>query len=714
MAKSCYPDPTLGSFVPQLKATMARLETEYVENGTVDWITFSPEFGTASPYNAAADEAGRAANQKKVITLTNADFALGTLRITQPCKLLLTEDILFNPNAAPPLAGPTRIDPNRVLDWRPDLAPFTNVPSNAQYFIGDYANGYRLGFFAALAIEAEGVILDLNGYSIAYHPEFALMQRFGSIVELSDQPFRPAQGPTQFGTDFRAGNKIWIKNGLMGNAHHNIHGNGNADVLITDMKFKSAEIAAISINSPKRVHVEECEDKGGINTIPVIGTFSAARFAVQFGDLIDATLGAGTVDAVTFQGAPKNALAAVKTAINEVFNDVIYDNAGAIDSSAATGDPTLAVYQNLMTDGAGARVPGTGLISGTAYSMLFHPEGVSILDFLPTLKGVAMEAVDISVQKCAMNNIFGKVIEVPAAVRADGSVRQLDPTAAVVQFLNTFTDDDGGIHRMRATDGAYVGTSLSDLQIAIAAVQIADAGANPSIFGFTTIDPATVDWATDNNNAHLVLELSASGENQLRFTDGPNVGTIFAVDYSGDSMHHVIKGMVALRLDGVNNFIVKDVTITNIISEGVPSLGVYINASDGGNPAMTHRGYFGGAARGVRASSCQNGLLENVRVRGLESFFSQCIGIEVAGESAKISVVEPVVSELDAGTQMTATTPAELKEFAGLPNVAPIARGIVVHASTSDVCLAGECVKDVTSYSGLQVEECPVEVCQDC
>lgn len=657
-------------------------------------------------YSDVDDIASRDAEQKKIIKLTQADFGKGTLRITHPCTLILTEDILFNPNAPAALAGPTRIDPNRVLNWNPDP---DEVPSNAQYAIGQRARAYSLDFFAALAIEAEGVIVDLNGYSISFHQEFGLQQRFGAIIELDDQPFLPQQGPSDFGSIIRPAKKVWIKNGTLGGrSHQDVHANSNQDVLYTDVVFRDHEVAAVSMNGAKRVLMESFEDLGSRKDIPVVGTYSALRFTIQFADQIEQEL-PGALDAVTFNGVAGNALASAKDAENRIFDDVIYDNSGAINSSLATGDPALAVFQNMKLVG-GVQVEGTGLIDGPSYGLVFNPTGVAVGPFLESLNEKGMETSCIVIKKGKVNGTKGSIVEVPAAWRVDGTSIQTGPDGAVIQFLNIYQDDDGNPQRMTNADGTYAGTILSNLQIAMAKVKSDNPGMVSSV-GRLNIDPAIVRWA-QSTLTHLVLQTNvATGEDELRLSDGPDAGSVFAIDYGGDSMHHVIKGMTALRMDGVNDSLIKDVIIADAFSGGALGEGIYINGSDGGHADQLHNGYFGGRMTAARLSSCQNVAVINLSIFELESERGVTVGLEVAGESNDIQVVGARIQGLSAGTKLTETKPAELKELAGYPNPPPVAIALYIHTTAKNVNRQDVVTEGVTSYSGLQEEECPIKDC---
>lgn len=715
---TCNVDPTLGDFVPGLKSAMKRLDAEYEANGTVTWQQYSASWNQAA-WNQAADDASRKAQQKKVIELTQADFANGTLRITTPCKLKLTEDILFNPNAPAPIAGPA-IDPARALDWFPDPAPYSNVPDNEQYQLGDYANGYRLGFFAAIAIEAEGVIVDLNGFSLQAHDEFNLMQRFFACITLNDQPLPPQQGPGDFGGILRAAKKVWIKNGRLGASHHNIQGNDNRDILMTDVIMQFHEVAAVSLNGCKRFMAEGCEDHGNKTTIPVVGAFFSLRGHVRTGALVDDHFGAGTLDAVLINGG--NALTKAKAAVERIFNDIIYNNGGAIDSSAGTGVPAHAAFQNLKLAG-GAQVAGTGLMDGPAYSMNFHPKGVAVGDFTEEYGNKNGEAVDIVLQSCKLNNIVNKIIEVPAAGHPTFGARLTGIDALPLQLVNTYVDDDGATQSQRDPGtGAYVGGPLLDLQLAFAEVFTANPGdqGNKDLWNIWALAPVLVadstllDWAKGNGDTLEIAEDPGTGAKRLEFTTV--AATQYPLIYSGDGLHHVIKGCTPLRLDAVTRFLIKDTTIWGARAEAGDSEGFYLDSSDGGNQlGMTHKGNWAGRVQNIRISSCSEGALVGVTVRDAESHYNRCMGIEIAGESQNITLKDCRVANIKAGTQRTETTAKEINDAFGVPNPLPTARGIMVEAQAKNVRICKETSVDtVESFPGHKGKEQPVEFGAGC
>ena len=154
------------------------------------------------------------------ILLNQSDFNYGTYRITSPGVYKLSEDIVFNPNP-----GTFDIDTKIFTDdndWMPKSNQSTKFPSNP----------FRLGFFAAITVESNNVVIDLNGKNIIQSRAHYLQQRFYSHIELANQPFISTQGPAKFGNSFFAPTNVKIKNGYLGlSSHHGIHGNGMKNII---------------------------------------------------------------------------------------------------------------------------------------------------------------------------------------------------------------------------------------------------------------------------------------------------------------------------------------------------------------------------------------------------------------------------------------------------------------------------------------------------
>lgn len=160
----------------------------------------------------------------QVIHLSQRDFDSGTYRIRTPnTTVILDTDIEFEPFFA---AEATRTD-----------KPIT-------------------GWFAAMTVEADNVIIDMNGKTIQASEFFlaADVENVYANIELDNAPF----SGILFGvlgaffpgdTEFVAAQNVVVKNGTLGRSDHwGIHGNNNSAINIHDMHIKDFAVAGIQLN----------------------------------------------------------------------------------------------------------------------------------------------------------------------------------------------------------------------------------------------------------------------------------------------------------------------------------------------------------------------------------------------------------------------------------------------------------------------------------
>jgi hypothetical protein len=232
-----------------------------------------------------------------VFKLCNNDFKQGTYIIDKPGLYCLTEDIIFNPN--PDLLDGERYDCNPPStttgttdreadieckdvnlirnDWKPVL---DKCDENYQEKYDKFS--FRLGFFAALCVTCDHVIIDLGNFTIRQHEAHALQQRFFSVIELSSSPFESGIGPTNFGEIIHA-NHVFIENGTIGlSSHTGIHGNSNSNILLRNLKITNFEFSGILLNGCNKLAVKNVDIFTNRPEMPVVGTYSQARFILDF------------------------------------------------------------------------------------------------------------------------------------------------------------------------------------------------------------------------------------------------------------------------------------------------------------------------------------------------------------------------------------------------------------------------------------------------
>lgn len=208
---------------------------------------------------------------KKPTTVYHLDqsvFDVGTYRILQPGKYVLDEDIVFAPQ--------------KENDYWPPMELWGTYPPSSYY----------LGFFAAITIECDNVVLDLNGFEISQSDEFYLLQRFFNVIQLNNKVFVDNEGVSSLNyqkTDKPVGGppagslvtptKVVIKNGSLGQSSHSgIHGNSVIGLKIKNVHIHNFEISGIHCNGCRDVRILNTEVGPGAQNVPVLGTFSNSRF----------------------------------------------------------------------------------------------------------------------------------------------------------------------------------------------------------------------------------------------------------------------------------------------------------------------------------------------------------------------------------------------------------------------------------------------------
>lgn len=638
------------------KDNLLQLSQEYQNNGTINWNIFSSD---------------QVANQKKVVLLMNDDFEHGTLRIQEPCLLKLGENISFNPNrpkkwldsngnVTTNFNAAEGIYENRIFDWM----PHNDAPGNAQYFEQEVNFAYTLGFFAAIAIEAPYVILDLNGYKIEQHKEHYLQQRFFAIIELADQPFIPMQGPSNFGAILRTAKDVYIHNGTFGrSSHHGIHGNTNDGVFLENIVFENFEVAAIALNGAKNVLCQNVNVRNNKQDIPIVGTYSAARFCRFVAkSLINGGLG---------NGGLTTALRLLIKRLNMTFDAFIFGN-GYIPKLFENKD---------------------GLIDGTAYGILFNPTGIAVNGFLATRDTPkANEANNICMENTSINDIKSSINEI-VAIGNDSGAAQVGPVGSILQFYNYVSDLRNGKY-------FYKGTSLSDVKIEIAKIkQNLIEQNNPAksskLFGTINISKGVQMWY---DNPHLYFKPINGGKLQLynNNTNSPvlinGMHVVHNIICNGDTMFHVNKGTIGIRMDGCNGALLDNCMVTNIVGEGALGstlAGNYIKS----HPLQTNMiGYHGNNVYGAILCAVNDVTINNLNVIDIDSSTGYAKGLAILNESTNCTVSNLTVKNISCGIDMEITPQLSL-----LPNKLPIATGLNTGHDVSNITFHNVQVSNVVN-----------------
>jgi len=586
---------------------------------------------TMAPGTVTADPSPRGG---PVVTLTSDDFLHGTYVIDQPGRYALGEDISFNPNSPSVLTNAiTAGTPSHSLGLTVPVdayqaghpLPPQFVAGGVDHFIpGGPADArydpaaFGVGFFAAIAVTADDVVLDLAGHTIEQSAEHALLQRFFAVIELADQPFLPAQGPSDFGDGISPANNVTIENGTIGrSSHHGIHGNGNRDVTIKNIDFVDYEVGAVALNGVQGLTVQNVTATNR-KDVPVLGTFSSAQFIKPYVDhLVRSPVSATTLtvdgellDASTIQ-------AALRAAINDTHTDLIADPwvvEGRHQIDPIQHPDAYALFHNEH-----------GVVDGNSYSFLVNQVGVAVNGF-PVTPDAAHAALDIRFDDVHVVDQVASIREVPALDVGEGPA--IDPIGAVFQTRNRHPDT-GALITITPGD-RFTGNVVANAQ-----ALVAKAAANGEFDG-----------------SHLSTTRLSISARVLDWVEGRSTFANSGLDYlcNGDSMFHVNKGAIAFRMDGARNVRLVDTSVTGLTNLGAGGSAICGDYLDGkSHPGATLPGYGGSTTRAYTFAGSHDVRVVRPLVSNAKSVAGPAIGFDLLTDSSAVRLLLPRVQGVVAG-----------------------------------------------------------------
>ena len=272
---------------------------------------------------------------------------------------------------------------------------------------------FGIGFFAAIALSGNNVVIDLNGFDLSQSKSHNLTQRFYANIELASAPFLPGQGPHTFSNSstFKPAKNCMICNGTMGVAsHHEFHGNLQSKIIIKDIDASNYEVAFSSLNGGSDLYFENCRAQGSKQDIPVLGVFSALTFIEPYVAWMVSTFG-HSVDAwhsddmASRTYSPADVHALLKQQFWQTYDAVINGNG----------------------DVPNQFVNSPGSVDGNGYGMLFNARGVAVNGF-PKVR--TNPVTNVYLKDIQLRNHVSWVNEIPAAT--DGGPNMHDPVGAVL------------------------------------------------------------------------------------------------------------------------------------------------------------------------------------------------------------------------------------------------------------------------------------------
>ena len=660
--------------------------------------------GALGSYTDAEQLAAQQSNAGRWVTLTQADFAAGTVRLRAGGYFRLAEDIEFDPNTS-------------ESNWFDRRVPTASQRAAGALYSSD---AYIRGFFAALTIEGSDIYLDLNGKKFAHSQLSRVAQRFQAVIELADQPFVPNQGPGFFGADVDAARNAVVANGTIGlSSHHGIHGNLCQNVLLESLTVEEYEVCGIALNGVSNVAISECTLEGTLQTVQFDGTLSGAIFGLQDGRALTAL--ALQLDAGLTQLNPEYAaLLAASASLSAIVEPIV-------TSGTVTAGPFL-----IGTCSFGADKEEVQVIDGNAYGILINSRGVAVNGFdeeAGDSGGNRPDSEQILICNTEVKKTCNNVNEVPALfdTREGQSGPLVDTTGAVIRFADHFDC----LNQRYDISGSADEEKLIRFQLALIALRNKIASEFP--------DADLTRWAI-GRVPDEVLALGAG--NYVLACESVPAEIVWK--RNGDTMFHVNKGVFGMRLDGISQLCVRGTTVTDVgncgqrgifcalpcedlsASEACTLLDLdlpeqccplatsgdfpaeaeklrrsaYKSGTDGGHPLQgSCLGYTGADAFGVALSGVSHFDLSGLAIEQVTSQHGSAFGLVMQYETNDGKVSCTSIDGVHAASEA-----CEVDFSQGAK--APLAQGVRIDTSSTKITLHKPAITDVTAIGSAACRLC--------
>eukprot|EP00122_Pirum_gemmata_P000625 Pgem_evm3s555 len=359
----------------------SQIRDDSLKNNEYDYIY--------SEFNEYVDIRIRRKVEKKIY---QKDFDLGTLDITEPGIYKLEEDIVFRP---------------------------TNNPENTTRIVDP---AFALGWFTAIRIMCDCVILDFQGHSIEQSDEFNLKQRFFNHITLGSRDVR-----TQY---------IKILNGKFGQtSQHGIQGNNCRYLVLENLEFYNYEMAAIGLNGCSHTILKNININQNKQDVVVNGKFAQSLVAIKVAKEIM------KVESEAFL---------MKNNVKMLGQGLIDELENIVTVRPVTDLPTWLKTVNSTDLG-----DFQATFDGTSYGIILDTEGPMLNGFQTTYikdKG----NFSIFLQNINISSIKSTPREIANWAGQDDNTINKDIIGGVIDYFNGNSDTD-----------KYTGSPLSDLQIFI-------------------------------------------------------------------------------------------------------------------------------------------------------------------------------------------------------------------------------------------------------
>merc|ERR1719361_302446 len=558
-----------------------------------------------------------------VVELWQSDFEKGTYRIETSGTYKIMEDIVFDFNAG------DLENPSQGTSWWPTSDQLDDYPG-----AGTTRYEYYLGFIAGITVETDDVVIDLNDHEIKMSKALYYQQRFFSIISLKSVAFPLNQGPGLFGSDPKFASNVVIKNGVIGlSSHHGIHGHYNKDVVIENVHIRNFETHGVQMSYFENLKMSNVEIGPSSNMAYLKGEYAYARWTLAQLERILESGDYNDIFPVTFNGKSAMEFDEILTNLRDQM-DMAFKYVMGLEEYDDDDDEWQAAKHLFVNEDG---IPYGAVMYGLFLNLWF----ANVFTIHPSIK----HAQSATLENINIHDLTHKMMEYnrldafSQAMYRNQFNAPLDARALIGDALDAGYDD------IVWADVEYVGSALTDAEILLSLVteDWEELGLVFMENDFAEWAQGQTSWSDDHGNEHPYI--------------GCNV----------DRMGHVPKGIIGIRMDGVEDVTFTDLTISGLHEQslkGSELCGEYWDDTiswraflGGGNTLQNTPylyGYTGNYLHGIFSDFAEFTLDGDTQIEGLISDTGLVRAIGMYRESQLTFSDESTltISDLSAGYQL--------------------------------------------------------------
>eukprot|EP00485_Elphidium_margaritaceum_P018336 CAMPEP_0202729440 /NCGR_PEP_ID=MMETSP1385-20130828/186133_1 /ASSEMBLY_ACC=CAM_ASM_000861 /TAXON_ID=933848 /ORGANISM="Elphidium margaritaceum" /LENGTH=1043 /DNA_ID=CAMNT_0049395701 /DNA_START=32 /DNA_END=3164 /DNA_ORIENTATION=- len=583
--------------------------------------------------------------------LSQSDFLHGTYRIRECGEYILTQDIAVNFNA-PSAAEESASDfsPNRITGDRLYWFPTAQQAEQEYGGLYNYTGAYSLGFFAAITVECDQVVINLNGFTLAMDRRFYVQQRFFSLIELAAKPFLPWQGASTWGlTGVYYASNVEIKGpGVIGrSSHHGIHGNLNTHVHIHDLRVRQFDVAGIACNGCSYVTIEDVVVGPQNKDIPTLGRYTHARAFIP--RLMDLQRQYGEQE-IQFYGRAKTTVSALCARMVQQMDMIYFNYIEGREYDEADGEWIAAqkVFKN----------PTGWMDGGSSYGVVINGGGAAVVGIGTRINGCN----NIRVNNLEIFGVYNQAQEKIKFTVPEGTSRGI-----LFDVTDWISVTDQIEDRSRSQ---YVGDVFTDIQFAVNRFVTSWYYRNSLYIGPEEEEYVFRGNLPENNYPFLTI-FPAATEDRSDDAHMSGCGT--------DIQLHSSKGAIGLMVNGAQDSVFNNIYIHEVYNWadlGLDVCGEYDGPHLTTEDIDIQYGYTGTRAHGM-VIDWTTGQYKDIQIEDVESWHGEANGLTIYKESY-IDLQSLLIRNINAGTRLDAAKVDTLT----LPNLVPRACAVDIHDRT--------------------------------